>query len=85
MVFSMQGVRVSQQAQLAQPCSVQDLMSDARAQAQKLAGATGASAGAVIAISGAPIVVDSGNTLFAQLAPLPTCALTVKFQLTGGF
>ena len=85
MSFGLQGARVSQQAQQAQPCSLQDLVADARAQAQRLASGTGASVGAVMAIIGAPLVADSGASPFSQFISAPPCALTVRFQLTGGF
>ena len=85
MSFGVQGTQVSQQAQQTQPCSLPDLVADARAQAQKMAGAASASVGAVLAMTSATVVTDPASSLFAQASLSPVCGLTVKFALSGGF
>jgi hypothetical protein len=86
MSFGVNGLQVSPQAQQSQTCSLADLVNDARAQAQKLASAAGATVGAVMAISNATVVTDTGSTNpFAQPTLAPSCSLTVKFALSGGF
>jgi hypothetical protein len=85
MAFSVQGTQVSQQAQQLQTCSLPDLLGDARSQAQKLAGAAGATVGSILAVTSAT-VVSPGNQWFASASSLsPACTITVKFALTGVF
>ena len=82
LTFSVQGTRVSQQLQQSQVCSVADLLSDASAQAQKMASAAGVSLGGILAMSS--VTTSSSSSGLAGLsAPLfaPTCSLTVKFGL----
>ena len=71
--FSISGMQISPQAQQAQPCSLSDLMGDARGQATKIANATGATVGSILALTNA--VSDS----------TAVCSITVKFALGGGF
>ena len=85
MTFSVQGLQVSPQAQGAQACSLTDLLSDARTQAQKLASAAGATAGAVLAIVNAAVVTETGNPFAPQAPVTPVCSITVRFALSGGF
>jgi len=66
--FRVLGTQVSRQLQQSQTCSVSDLVSDARAEAQKLANAAGVTLGNILAMS----TSISSNT---------SCSLTVKFQL----
>lgn len=80
--FGVQGTQTSPQAQQSQTCSISDLMSDARAQAQKMASAAGKGVGDVLAVSGSTSTTAPG-TLAASPIPVPGCSLTVKFQLTG--
>jgi uncharacterized protein YggE len=61
--FAVQGTQVSSQA--APNCNFGDLITQARTQAQKLAGAGGLSSGAIIGITNA----------------VPVCSLTVRFAL----
>lgn len=78
--FAVQGTQVSVQLQQSQACSVADLISDARAQAQKIASAAGFNLGGILAISG----VTSSNTASPALSSylaVPACTLTVKFGL----
>ncbi len=83
--FGVAGTQVSPQAQLSQTCSVADLLADARAQAQKIAGAAGATVGAVLAMSGATSsAADLSGGLFSSPGSTPACLLTVKFAL-GAF
>ena len=92
MSFSVQGTQVSQQAQQSQPCSVSDLISDARAQAQKMASAAGVSLGPILALSTSTSTPAPGGDAFAAgyyyqssvYSNPPACSMTVKFAL-GGF
>jgi len=92
--FYFQGTQVSQPSQSS--CSQAVLISDAQAQAQKLAAAAGFSVGPVLAVSDgtlsqAPTAVqtfavarnDLGFISSWYYAPLPpiTCSATVKFRL----
>jgi len=70
--FSVQGMQVSPQAQQAQPCSLPELISDARAQALKIANAANMSLGSVLGL----INAVSDTTV--------TCSVTVKFALGTG-
>jgi uncharacterized protein YggE len=83
--FSVQGTQVSQKLAQSQPCSLTDVISDARAQATKLASAAGMTVGAVLAVSGAATSTAVGGGNAFSLSPsVPACSLTVKFALTGG-
>lgn len=64
--FRVRGTQTSPQLPQSQTCSISDLMSDARAQAQKLATATGFTLGYVVSMSSASAF---------------SCSLTVQFQL----
>jgi uncharacterized protein YggE len=81
--FSVRGTQASPQALAAQNCALTDLISDARAQAQKMAVAAGGTVGAVLAISGSSNATPPGSGLFATPTYVPLCSLTVKFALTG--
>ena len=88
--FSIQGTQVSQQLQQSQTCSVPDLLSDARSQAQTLAAAGGVTLGAILAmsspasssgvVSGQALAVYAAN-FDPYSAPTP-CTMTVKFAVT---
>ena len=89
--FSIVGTQVSQQLQQTQTCVLPDLISDARAQAQKVATAAGAGVGNILALS-SPVVttVSNGNSvpisrfpssIASQLVLPPVCTVTVKFAL----
>ena len=88
--FSVAGTQVSQQLQQMQVCPLSDLLSDAQAQAQKLAHVAGFSVGSVLAMSSSTLdTAVSGNSSVAELgiasptiysAP-PVCSMTVKFSL----
>jgi hypothetical protein len=79
--FSIYGMQTSPQAQ--QACSNADLLSDARAQALKMASAAGMGVGSVIAMSGAAVSQAASGGLFSTGTLQPSCSLTVKFALTG--
>jgi uncharacterized protein YggE len=80
--FQVQGSQASPQAQQSQTCALTDLIADARAQAQKLAGAAGLGVGVVLAMSSATSVQTAGSPSFLLGAvSLPNCTLTVKFAL----
>jgi hypothetical protein len=81
--FSVQGTQVSPQAQQGTTCSTADLLSDARAQAQKMAAAADAGLGSVLAMSGASVTQAGSVAPFGAPLALPVCSLTVKFALTG--
>ena len=75
--FSVRGTQVSQQLQQSQPCSVTDLVSDARAQALKIATAAGVSVGGIIGLSSV-----TGSTAIVPPNLIPSgCTMTVKFAL----
>jgi hypothetical protein len=83
--FQVQGPQVSPQAQQSQTCALQDLIADARAQAQKLADAAGLGVGVILAMSsatsGATATTAGLSSFLIGVAPLPNCTLTVKFAL----
>src|SRR5713226_4995256 len=83
--FQVQGSQVSPQAQQSQACALSDLIADARAQAQKLADATGMGVGVILAMSSAtsvPTATTAGLSSFLiGVVPSPNCTLTVKFAL----
>ncbi|HTP33678.1 MAG TPA: SIMPL domain-containing protein [Candidatus Acidoferrales bacterium] len=81
--FSVQGTQVSAQAQQGQACSTSDLLSDARAQAQKMASAAGVGLGSVLAMSGATVSQPASGALFSSPYYAPVCSMTVKFALAG--
>lgn len=70
--FSVQGMQVSPQAQQAQPCSLPDLISDARAQALKIANAASLSLGSILGLVNAV----SDTTV--------TCSVVVRFAVGTG-
>jgi uncharacterized protein YggE len=90
--FNIQGTQVSDEQRQSQSCSTADLISDAQAQAQKLANAAGFTLGPILSLSDAGSVV-SGQVLsvsavfavavpfYAPVAPPVTCTATVKFSL----
>ncbi len=84
--FSVQGTTVSPQLLQSQPCSLPDLLADARAQAQKLAGAAGFTADTILAMSSATAAtagaaaINTGLSIFLAPSPVP-CTITVKFSL----
>lgn len=67
--FTVQRMQVSPQAQQAQPCSLPDLIADARAQALKIANAANMALGSVLTL--ANTVSDTSVT----------CSVTVKFAM----
>ena len=87
--FSIQGTQVSQQLLQSQTCSIPDLLTDARTQAQTLAAAGGVTLGTILAMSSS---TSSVATVFPNAYPLntgifsstfaPPCAVTVKFAVT---
>jgi uncharacterized protein YggE len=82
--FAVQGIQVSSQLQQMQACAISDLLSDARAKAQKLADAAGLSVGTVLAMSSATSTT-TGPSSYAAFGVasvyIPGCSLTVKFAL----
>jgi len=87
--FNVQGTQVSAQLQQSQVCPTSDLLADATAQAQKLAGAAGLSLGAVLAMSSGTsvpgnagsAVAIAGALIFAPPVLPSVCSMTVKFAL----
>jgi hypothetical protein len=91
--FSVQGTTVSQQTSQAVTCSNPDLLADARAQAQKLADASGLTLGSVLAMSTSTAAASPGSGILGGISvgrfftstsspTAPICALTVKFAVT---
>jgi uncharacterized protein YggE len=97
LTFNVNGTRVSQQlqqSQQAQTCTNANLISDATAQAQKLASAAGVTLGPIAKLSTTPLGVSGLSGIFAPAelvvvnsivpanysVPL-SCSLTVQFRL----
>jgi uncharacterized protein YggE len=97
LTFNVNGTRVSQQlqqSQQAQTCTNANLISDATAQAQKLASAAGVTLGPIAKLSTTPLAVSGLSGIFAPAelvvvnsivpanysVPL-SCSLTVQFRL----
>ena len=81
--FYIQGAQSSMQSQ--QTCSVPDLLTDARAQAQKLAAGAGVSVGNILAMSspvGGGFAPVPGLGSSSAPSAVPLCSLTVKFALS---
>jgi len=70
LTFYIGGTQVSQQLQQAQTCPNSDLISDASAQAQKLASAAGMTLGPILRLSNAPSPQPSRPALVAENATL---------------
>jgi uncharacterized protein YggE len=86
LTFSVQGTQVSTSLLQSQSCNIAGLISDATAQAQKLASAAGMNLGAIVAMASAVATPVSSFTsigaLTSQLTTPQNCALTVKFAVT---
>ncbi len=90
--FSVNGTQISQQLQQSQACSNSELISDATAQAQKLAAAAGLTLGPIAKLSNGPSPQTYGvlyNPLVGYVVPNllgpasspVTCSLVVEFRL----
>src|SRR5229473_7001524 len=80
LTFGIQGSQASGAGQQSQPCSLSDLISDARAKAQKMVDAAGLGLGVVLAMSSSTSVAPANVQPYA--IPLSNfCSLTVKFAL----
>ncbi len=93
--YSGWGTQVSSRLRDSQQCSLSDLIADARLQAQKMANATGATVGPILAVSdgssaspafgtsGLFLVADVrlGTANFITQRPPLTCSVVVKFSL----
>jgi hypothetical protein len=90
--FSIDGVQTSSALAQSQFCPFTELVSDARAQAKRLADAAGLTAGSILTIDGSSANAASAPALYAlppyatfllgYSAPAPPpCAITVKFRL----
>jgi hypothetical protein len=68
-------------------CKLQDLLADARSQAAKIASAAGMSVGAIQAITGATTSATAAAYGIASASSVgsPSCSVTVRFGLAGGF
>ena len=75
--FSIVGTQVSQQLAQSQTCSFPALITSATTQAQSLAAAGGVTLGSILALSS-----STSNYVSSPYAALPTCAITVKFNVT---
>jgi hypothetical protein len=87
--FQVQGTQVSPQLQQSQSCSVSDLLSDTRAQAQKLADAAGMNLGVILALSSVALnVVSNPSVVISRYSSSSgsyystPCSLTVKFAVS---
>jgi len=89
--FAVQGLQVSPQLQQSQVCKPADLIADARAQAQKLADASGLMVGAILGLSAAtstnvgsilPAGYFPGQINFGVSTFPAPCSATVKFALS---
>jgi len=84
MTFAIQGTQVSQQLAQSQPCVIADLLADAQAQAQKLAGPAGLAVGTILAMSSniSSAASNGAPSLSSLLSTSPPpCNLTVKFAV----
>ena len=92
LTFSVNGTQVSQHLQESQSCSDSNLIADATAQAQKLAGAAEMTLGPILDLSNAPstltfgvpnsfVPVASAELLVGSVSSPATCSLVVVFQL----
>lgn len=90
--FSVQDMQVSSELRQSQPCSISDLMADARAQAQKLVTTAGLFLGPVVALSDGDYASSGflGDLLIIpgtafRLSPFThaqvNCSIVVKFSL----
>jgi uncharacterized protein YggE len=75
--FSIAGTQISQQLAQSQTCSLSSLIASATTQAQNLATAGGLTLGSILAISN-----STSNFVSSPYAATPTCAITVKFNVT---
>jgi uncharacterized protein YggE len=89
--FAVQSAQVSTSLLQSQACNIGALISDATAQAQKLATAAGLNLGSILAMSSSTSSPVANNSVpvavlgtFSSIAgtTLQSCALTVKFGLT---
>ncbi len=76
LTFTVEGTQVSQQLQQSQSCSNADLITDATAQAQKLAAAAGLTLGTILRLSNLPA---------AQTYAVPVNVAQVGSFVSGGF
>jgi hypothetical protein len=79
--YNVQNLQVSPQLAQSQSCSLPGLLSDARAQAARIAASAGMSVSSILALSGNTSATDSLSNPFASAASTPICSLTVKFAL----
>lgn len=77
--FNTQGTVVSPELQQSHSCTYAGLVADARAQARKLAAATGLPLGGIVALSASAVVTNPGSGLIPSSTSLPACALPVRF------
>jgi uncharacterized protein YggE len=75
--FSIVGTQVSQQLAQSQTCSLSALLTAATTQAQSLAAAGGLTLGSILAMSS-----STSNGVISPYATQPSCAITVKFNVT---
>jgi hypothetical protein len=75
--FNVQGARVSDEVQAAQSCSFQALVTDAQAQAQKLASAAGLTLGPVVSVSDGS-TLQSVGVFSAGIASVPYGILSIN-------
>jgi hypothetical protein len=81
LTYSLRNTQASPKALSALNCGAAELLSDARAQAQKLAGAAGIPVGQVVSVRGASVVTPASRA-FSSGTVQPTCTLGVTFAQT---
>jgi hypothetical protein len=77
--FTTQGTSVSPEQQQSQSCTYAGLVADARAQARKVAAATGLPLGAIVSLSANVAVTNPGSGLLPAPTYMPSCILPVRF------
>jgi len=82
LAFSVQGSRVSPDGQSPDQCQPKDLISDAQAQAQKLAAAAGLTAGPIVAISDESLRI---SLLSPSVVPYVSQRIPYASQRSGAF
>lgn len=77
--FTTQGTSISPEQQQSQSCTYAGLVADARAQARKIAAATGLPLGAIVSLSASVAVTNPGSGLLPAPSYVPACILPVRF------
>lgn len=84
LIFNVQSSQASQQLLASQPCPISSLLSDARAQAQKIANSSGLIVGPILALSEANPPIPT-PTPVATPVPAPVIPVSFNGGSTSGF